>query len=57
MCWSPAWSLNQIIIISVVAIDVVVAAVIVIDVGSGGNGVGSAFIVPWRLAIVRVPPW
>ncbi len=36
----------------------VVAAAIVILVGKGGGtGGGSDSIVPWRLAIVRVPPW
>ncbi len=40
------------------AVAIVVAAAIVITAGTGGgNGGCSASIVPWRLTIVRVPPW
>ncbi len=47
----PVWSRYLIILLSVVA------AAIVILVGSSGNDVGSASIAPWKLAIVRVPHW
>ncbi len=57
LVWSSVWSPNPIIRLLFVTVATVAAAAIVILVGKGGRtGGGSASIVTWRFAIVRVSP-
>ncbi len=41
----------------VIGFAIIVTAIVVINVGCGGNGGDPASIIPVRLAIARITPW